>query len=63
MQITCPKNPEHKKFLATATQLQNWVIDTDGDFIEDLGCATVLEGPDKDNGFTCQICGAEAEVE
>ena len=63
MKATCPKNPEHKKFVTTAHEQHDWVVTETGEIIEDLGCLDVTHGPDSDNIWSCRDCGAEARVE
>lgn len=63
MKATCPKNPKHKKFVTTAHEVHDWVVDESGDFIKDLGCTEVAHKPDSGNYWTCDICGSEAKIE
>ena len=62
MKATCPNDPEHKKFVTTAHEVHNWVVDEEGDFLEDLGCIETAHKPDADNIWTCVACGVEAKV-
>lgn len=64
MKAVCPLNPDHKRFETTATEVRDWIVDENGDFLNDLeNCRPeVLSGPDPENIWTCYECGAEAEV-
>ena len=63
MKATCPKDPNHKKFITVAHEVHDWVVDENGDFVEDMGCSETAHGPNTDNIWTCKECGAEAIVE
>lgn len=64
MKAICPNNIEHKQFVTTAHVCQDWVVDENGNFLEEEnGCVEVTHGPDVDNIWTCKICGAEAVIE
>jgi len=63
MKAKCPNNPDHKRFGTTAHEVHDWIVDENGDFIEDLGCSEMDSGPDSGNTWTCMECGAEAIVE
>lgn len=64
MKAICPNNIEHKQFVTTAHVCQDWVVDENGNFLEEENsCVEVTHGPDADNIWTCKICGAEAVVE
>jgi len=64
MKAICPNNIEHKQFVTTAHVCQDWVVDENGDFLEEENsCVEVTHGPDADNIWTCKICGAEAVIE
>lgn len=55
--MRCPNNREHDQFVTTAHEVHDWVVDAEGNFIEDLGCSEVAVWPDT---WTCSICGANA---
>ena len=39
MKVICPKNKRHTRFITTAHELHEWVIDRDGIFVKDQrGC-------------------------
>jgi len=59
--VRCPKNPNHKKFITTAHEVHDWVVDENGEFLKDLGCSEVAAKPDTGNIWTCAICKTEAE--
>ena len=63
MRARCPKNHKHNRFTTTAHEVHDWVVDEEGEFVKDLGCSEVDEGPDTENVWTCYICGAEAVIE
>ena len=63
MKATCPKNPKHNKFVTTAHEMHDWIVDEKGEFIKDLGCIEITSGPDQDNIWTCNTCGAAAKIE
>lgn len=58
--VKCPNNPKHAEFVTTAHEVHDWIVDSKGNFVEDLGCSEVAAEPDIDNIWTCHICGAEA---
>ena len=60
MKFKCPNNPEHNRFVTTAHELHDWLVDPDGEFVCDLGCIETVHRPDPDNVWTCQACGEEA---
>jgi len=63
MKAICPNNPDHKQFITTAHEVHDWVVDENGDFVEDLGCSEMAHDPDPCNQWTCKECGAEAIFE
>jgi hypothetical protein len=63
MRVTCPNDPEHKEFITTAHEMHDWVVDSEGNFLRDLGCVQIDCAPDKDNIWSCNICGVDAIVE
>lgn len=63
MRARCPKSPDHKRFLTTAHVVEDWVVDENGDFLEKADEAIEVSAPPHpQNTWTCQECGAEAEV-
>lgn len=63
MRVICPNNKEHKKFVTVAHVMQDWVVDENGYFLECIDeCSQVVHGPDKDNCWNCEICGADAII-
>jgi hypothetical protein len=62
MLAKCPNNPKHTRFVTVAHEMHDWVVDEHGNFIEDLRCVDTSHGPDPDNIWTCQECGAQAVV-
>lgn len=65
MKARCPRSPEHKRFVTVAHIAQDWIVDENGDFIEEVtgGCEETVHGPNPDNTWTCVACGAAAIVE
>lgn len=64
MKAICPKNKEHDEFITTAHVMQDWKVDSNGDFLEVINdCLQVSSKPDRDNIWQCAICGAEAIFE
>lgn len=65
MKATCPKNPEHNLFSTTVHVVQEWVVDSQGNFVKIVDGREALEviaDPDPMNIWTCRDCGAEAIV-
>ena len=60
MTAICPTDPNHKEFITTAHEVHDWVVDENGDFLEDLGCSETAHKPNSGNIWTCKKCGAEA---
>lgn len=60
--VKCPRSPFHNEFITTAHEVHDWVVDGEGNFLEDLGCSEVAAYPDVNNTWTCKICGAKAVV-
>lgn len=55
----CPKCGQ-SRFTTTAHVMQEWLVDGDGNFINCIDdCMEVTVGPDKDNIWICDNCGAE----
>ena len=65
MKAVCTNNPKHNKFVTTAHVVQEWVVDKEGNFIKITKrgyCLEVTHKPSSDNCWTCEICGAIAEI-
>jgi len=61
MEAKCPNNIQHKEFVTTAYEMHGWKVDKNGNYIETKEeCVQVVSGPQKENIWTCSICGAEA---
>ena len=56
MKLTCPNNPEHKTFHATAQIHEIWLLNEDGD-CEDAWEGGPVTGPDLSEA-TCEECHA-----
>jgi len=63
MKITCPTNPEHETFVTVAHEVHDWKVDSDGEFLDDLGTVEITHGPTVGNTFECFDCGADAKAE
>lgn len=59
----CPTDPTHNRFIATAHVTEDWVVDSNGDFIElsTKSDCQVLHAPDEQDIWTCAFCGTEAK--
>jgi hypothetical protein len=63
MKITCPKNPAHNRFEVSAHVAQLWLVDEEGNFMEEIdGCSEVTHEPDSQSMFICQACDPGEEV-
>jgi len=56
----CPKDPTHKKFITSAHVVEEWLVDSKGDFLENRSHGETVHGPDTGNTWACDTCGAEA---
>jgi hypothetical protein len=65
IKATCPKDPSHDQFVTVAHVTEDWVVDSEGDFIEvhEGNQGEVVAKPHPDNTWQCLLCGTEAEVE
>lgn len=64
MKATCSKKGcTSKKFVTVAHVVEEWVVNEYGDFEEKLETLETTHGPDPQNSWTCQECGAAALVE
>lgn len=63
MKAICPNNPNHDRFVTVIHEMHEWVVDAEGNFIEDLECLEVTHNPDPGNIWTCRVCHTEAKVE
>lgn len=62
MRAVCPNDKNHDKFVTVAHVTQDWVVTPEGEFLEELATVETTHGPDKDNTWSCYICGAEAII-
>jgi len=48
MKLSCPKDPAHKQFSASAHEVRGWIVDETGQFVkgDGQGCQQVAAGPD-----------------
>jgi len=62
--LSCPNDPTHRRFSASAHEVRGWIVDENGEWIENDGedCQQVAAGPDF-YGSQCMICGAETVFE
>lgn len=60
----CPADTTHDRFIASATVRETWVVDRNGSFLweKDPPEGQVLSQPSADEIWTCETCGAQAEV-
>lgn len=56
MFASCPKNPNHKRFITTAHVVENWIVDETGGFIDNLGSIETAQDPDPGNLWACADC-------
>jgi hypothetical protein len=64
MKATCSWNAEHKKFITVAHVSQDWVVDEEGNFLEQYGSeGETVASPCSGNTWACYECGATAIVE
>lgn len=63
MKAVCPTSPDHNEFITVAHIAQDWVVDRDGDFIEQYGTESeTIAHPCVGNTWQCKICWEEAIV-
>jgi len=65
MKATCPKDPNHNRFVTVAHVTEDWIVDEAGNFIELAGKggeSEVVHGPNPGNTWECAECGAQATV-
>jgi len=62
MKAVCPKDPSHKEFITVAHVAEDWVVDEHGNWISTIASTETVAKPNPDNEWTCNICGAKAEV-
>lgn len=63
MLVRCPTNKDHNEFVTVAHVAQSWVVDETGSFLEVLpDTEETVAKPHTDNIWSCNICGAEADV-
>lgn len=63
MKLTCPRCEGQTRFEVTAHEVHDWIVDEDGDFVEDKGCTEMSHKPDSQDVYSCVNCGADAKVE
>lgn len=57
----CPNHCE-ALLVTTAHVAQTWKVDATGNFVDEVSTDDIDAGPDNDNIWTCEECGAEAEL-
>jgi hypothetical protein len=62
MKAICPNNPKHKRFITVAHVSQDWEVDEEGNFMDNLGDLEIVARPNPGNCWTCKDCHAEAIV-
>ena len=65
MKVTCPKNPNHKRFSVTAHVTEEWVVDEEGNFVESREghSPEVVHEPEVGDLYTCEECHTQAKSE
>ena len=63
MKAVCTKDSSHDKFVTTAHVMEEWIVDSCGNFLDRSEFLEVTQDPDPKNYWTCHICGSDAEVE
>lgn len=63
MKAICPGDSSHDRFVTNAHVVEQWVVDASGSYLEVSCTLEVLQGPNIDRIWNCDICGAEAKVE
>ena len=53
----CPANPAHATFITTAVEYHDWLVDGNGDFLDDLGG---FESRTVDGEYVCRTCHTAA---
>lgn len=59
----CLHDADHKRFVTTAHVMQEWVVDEQGNFLEEISTIETTHKPDPGNEWTCRECGTTAIVE
>jgi hypothetical protein len=54
----CPTDSSHTEFITAAVEHHDWVVDGNGDLIEDLGCAETVVDTEE---LICRTCSTQAE--
>tara|TARA_B100000674_G_C37581599_1_gene796594 strand:- start:340 stop:558 length:219 start_codon:yes stop_codon:yes gene_type:complete len=61
MKKVCSKDPSHDLFITSAVICQDWLVDSEGNFVDIvLECTEIFHKPSPDNIWQCAVCGAEA---
>ena len=61
MYIQCITDPKHDQFSVIAHIAQEWLVGSDGQFVEVLtDCTDTIHKPDLHDRYLCRICGQEA---
>ena len=62
MLVKCPNNPDHKRFVATAHMLEEWITDEHGNWLETVETLDVVSKPTPEDLWLCETCNEQAEV-
>lgn len=62
MKAVCTKNSKHDQFVTTAHVMEEWLVDSTGDFISVKQSLQTVHRPDPGNQWTCAVCGSNATV-
>ena len=57
------KKCNSNRFVTTAHEVHDWLVDNNGEFVDDMGCVEVAHSPSSSNVWTCYECGTEATME
>jgi len=62
MKATCPKHPDCKRFFTTVVVEQEWLVNSEGEFLEHYRDLAVLQGPRPGVCWFCYECGRIIKV-
>lgn len=62
MKAVCPNDRSHNQFITFVQANVDWVVNQYGEFIHELDIVEYIDGPKKENIWTCNICGSQAII-
>lgn len=63
MFATCPTDTTHDTFITSVHVVQDWLVDRDGDWIQDVNdCVDVIRSVSPDEVWVCAHCGEIATI-